>query len=364
MLRFALCCTLALACAGVGCSDIHTAPAPTGKPFEITIRCDQDGLCAADQPLLNFWPSQLIVKAREQWDCTVNDQPCTLTPPASQAAIIVLKPHRDPGQAPDSDPGPTRMVTVAFVPEGGAAPSRRLSYGALVASGVAFLVAGLMFFTAFRSANARDRQMGDFAAANAQIGGLSQEFGAIAKALHFPPPPEPPQIRGYPTQPGAPSFHPDEGEKLRAEIGRFVACVREWSVGLGRSVSAVEKNLQELDNLAVRAGRQIDTESARPRFQDAAKAVTKLALSAMDDDLKMSRQKNMAAEAAFARMAEIAGLRLLVPVLGEPFSKARHVSFRNIHDSSQRGLVAEVERRGLLHLDGTVFEPATVVLYA
>jgi hypothetical protein len=221
-----------------------------------------------------------------------------------------------------------------------------------------------MLIPAFRFAKARDRQKGESAAANTQIGDFSQEFGAIAKVLDFPPPPEPPQMRGHPAQPGAPPFHQDEGERLRAEIRRFVACVREWSVGLGRSVSAVEKNLPELDNLAVGAGRQIGTESARSRFQDTARTVARLALSAMDDDLKISRKTNVVAEAAFARMAEIAGLRLLIPVPGEPFSKARHVSFRNIHDSSQRGLVAEVERRGLLHLDGTVFEPATVVLYA
>lgn len=353
MRRFAPFCLLILSMAG------FASGAGQAQDLRIKIDC-AEGRCSADPPDLKYWPPLIVLDSTEAWTCTINGNaqlPCDTKrlPPESKVAFLMLR-------STTSD----RHSVILLLAE----QERRgvlLHAGSVLAACLAFFVAVLI---AWVSSSAGKRAAAEMETVQSQIEGFKTSFESIRTALLFP---EPPRVRAdYPqaySESRSESRLDPAADALRKEIGDFIKYVNDCFLGLGsgRRAPGVQGNLQDLERLVQQLGqREVGVEPARAQFKSLAKTLSRYALKATDDDCKQSGGNNPTAEAALQSLVQLAGLHLLTPQQGEPYSETLHdlaTESESATGRGRRGCVARVKRRGLLDFSDAVVQKAEVVLY-
>jgi len=358
MSRFTLFCLSITAIAGIANGDETKSGAGPEQKLAIAIQC-KDGTCVADPPELKYWPNEIVVGSKEKWTCTVNDQqPCdSVLPAGTKVAFLVLR-------SKDDADGHFVILPLVDPKQDSLGP---LPLAAMAAAVIACLSAALVMCLTWSSTKIRERQAIEMSDRTAGLAGV---FQTVAETLRFPAPPELPPVRNYSPQlqsrqPEAPRVDP-EVEAVKMEIGRFITCVKDWYVALGRAAPAVEQSLGELKALYLQVGRQVGAEFARVTYKGATKTMARLALSATDDDLNQSGRRNAMAEAALQSLLASAGFQLLVPNEYDRYSDRWHAIGHNVRteDGSKRESVARVERRGLFDPNSNeVIQRAVVAIY-
>jgi len=341
-----------LAAAGLtGCREDAVASAGVTQP--ITIVCDPGAACAAKPDYLDAWPKKMEVISRETWKCSIvsggDARPCSASVevPAGTQAWLELR----------GDGGPDHVVRLAVI-DAHRDPSGVLPLVGLTAAVLALLMAAGVAYFAW---NMQKASGNDSAALHHTIHDLERTVQSVSDLLVFPNPPEP-----APNAEVAAARMPREVEAIQSEIARFVKFVKDCFVALGKIPDEVENQIRELERVLSHLEGHADSQAARARYRSLAKTLSRLALQAADDDFRKHRKRNTAAEAALDSLLDAAGYRLLEPKPNEKYTDGRHSAGSRTEPAmarNQHGLIARVERRGLVDSNNEVIEKAEVVLY-